>query len=181
MNQLTALDVSKSTALQYLNCFNNQLTVLDVSKNTALEILYCYYNQLTTLTLSNKHTALEQLFCGNNQLTALNVSGCTALQRLNCLNNQLTTLDLSNCPELNELKVVCDSNVTVIWASSTTSTASTFSASSSGSRTASYAPGVLAVLPAFTPPVSGTYTFTVSLDSTPQSPRGARASSLREE
>ncbi|MBQ7267796.1 MAG: leucine-rich repeat domain-containing protein, partial [Synergistaceae bacterium] len=166
-NQLTTLTLSnKHTALEQLFCGNNQLTALNVSGCTALESLECYDNQLTSLNVDGC-TALTSLSCSNNQLTDLDVSSCTALKGLYCSNNQLTTLDLSNCHNLYANQVDCDSNVTVIWPSSTPSTASTFSASSSGSRTASYAPGVLAVLPAFTPPVSGTYTFTVSLDSTP--------------
>ena len=36
---LTALDVSKNTALTELHCWNNGLTELDVSKNTALTVL----------------------------------------------------------------------------------------------------------------------------------------------
>ncbi|MBQ7193647.1 MAG: leucine-rich repeat domain-containing protein, partial [Synergistaceae bacterium] len=159
---LTRLDFSN----QYYTDPKFQLVSLDVSGCIGLTELICYNNQLVSLNV-NGCTALQTLACQDNQLTELDVSGCTALQSLSCENNQLTTLDLSNCPELNSGNVYCDSSVTVIWPSSTTSAASTFSASSSGSRTASYAPGVLAVLPAFTPPVSGTYTFTVSLDSTP--------------
>ena len=93
-NQLTALDVSKNTALTRLWCYNNQLTKLDVSKNTALTELWCYFNQLTALDIS-KNTALTELYCSNNQLTALDVSKNTALTSLNCYNNQLTALDVS--------------------------------------------------------------------------------------
>ena len=38
---LTSLDVSKNTALTYLDCSHNDLTSLDVSKNTALTYLDC--------------------------------------------------------------------------------------------------------------------------------------------
>ena len=61
-----------------LYCYENQLTALDVSGCTALEYLYCYENQLTALDVSGC-TALEYLDCYSNQLTALDVSGCTAL------------------------------------------------------------------------------------------------------
>lgn len=43
-NRLTALDVSKNTALTYLDCSNNQLTSLDISKNTQLHTLYADNN-----------------------------------------------------------------------------------------------------------------------------------------
>ena len=115
-NLLTSLDVSKNTALLYLDCENNQYLIsLDVSKNTALEELYCYGNQLISLDVSkntalkildlssnqlksldvSKNTALTSLFCYNNQLTSLDVSKNTALAKLSCFNNQLTALDVS--------------------------------------------------------------------------------------
>ena len=93
-NQLTALDLSRNTALTGLNCEDNQLTALDVSQNTALIRLYCEDNQLTTLDVS-QNTALRGFWCDKNQLTALDVSKNTALQTLACTNNQLTALDVS--------------------------------------------------------------------------------------
>ena len=101
-NQLTALDVSKNTALTRLWCYNNQLTALDVSRNTALEELRCYNNQLTALDVS-KNTALTELYCSDNQLTTLDVSKNTALTTLYCSNNQLTALDVSKNTELASL------------------------------------------------------------------------------
>jgi Leucine-rich repeat (LRR) protein len=106
-NQLTALDVSKCTALQTLYCDDNQLTALDVSKCTALQTLYCDSNQLTALDVS-KCPALNGLSCGYNQLTALDVSKCTALECLLCGSNQLTALDVSKCTTLQNL--YCDDN-----------------------------------------------------------------------
>ncbi|MCH5174927.1 MAG: hypothetical protein J1F40_03480, partial [Prevotellaceae bacterium] len=50
-NQLTALDVSKNTALTDLYCSDNQLTALDVSKNTALTYLECYNNQIKGISM----------------------------------------------------------------------------------------------------------------------------------
>ena len=93
-NQLTALDLSHNTELTELYCFKNQLTALDVSKNTALTRLSCPDNQLTTLDLS-QNTELTMLYCYNNQLTALDVSKNTALIWLDCNNNQLKALDVS--------------------------------------------------------------------------------------
>lgn len=49
----SSLNVSKSTALKYLRCYDNQLTGLDVSACTALIYLSCEYNQLTSLDVSN--------------------------------------------------------------------------------------------------------------------------------
>ncbi|MBP3318352.1 MAG: fimbrillin family protein [Alistipes sp.] len=106
-NQLTALDVSKNTALELLDVFDNPITTLDVSKNVALTALSCYSNQLTTLDVSN-NTALTDLRCQTNQLTTLDVSNNTALERLLCSSNQLTTLDVSNNTALKSLQ--CSSN-----------------------------------------------------------------------
>ena len=53
-NNLTSLDVSKNTALDYLVSHSNQLTSLDVSKNTALTSLYCRGNKLDCTALKNK-------------------------------------------------------------------------------------------------------------------------------
>ena len=40
-NQLTSLNVSNNTALEFLNCHTNLLTTLDVSNNTALRLFCC--------------------------------------------------------------------------------------------------------------------------------------------
>jgi hypothetical protein len=106
-NQLSALDLSKNTALKSLRCYNNQLTTLDFSNNTVLTDIECNDNQLTALDVSN-NTALGSLVCYNNQLTALDVSNNTALGGLSCYNNQLTALDVSKNTALGELW--CGSN-----------------------------------------------------------------------
>ena len=51
-NQLTALDVSRNTALISLVCNNNQLTTLDVSQNIMLKKLYCSNNLFTAEALN---------------------------------------------------------------------------------------------------------------------------------
>lgn len=88
-NKLTALDVSKNTALTELDCGRNQLTALDLSHNTALEMLWCNVNQLTSLDLSH-NTALRFLCCDYNQLTALDLSHNTALTELYCTYNRIS-------------------------------------------------------------------------------------------
>ena len=101
-NQLTGLDLTRSTALITLNCSNNQLTSLDLSKNVALITLNCASNQLTSLDLSN-HSALERLSCEKNQLIRPNLSGCSSLKELSCHTNQLIRLDISACRGLTKL------------------------------------------------------------------------------
>ena len=106
-NQLTSLDVSRNTALTYLDCDDNLLPSLDVSRNTALTTLYCSDNQLPSLDVS-QNTALKTLFCHVNQLTSLNVSVNTKLTHLSCAENELTSLDVSANTELTYLD--CNSN-----------------------------------------------------------------------
>ena len=55
---LTALDLSKNTQLEWLDCGSNQLTSLDVSKNTQLKMLACDGNNFTTATLDDIYCAL---------------------------------------------------------------------------------------------------------------------------
>lgn len=101
-NQLTTLNASGLTELQYLVCNDNQLTTLNVSGLTKLKTLKCYNNQLTTLNAGGL-TELDNLTCNNNQLTALNLSGSTKLCRLQCNANKLTALDLSGLTALSTL------------------------------------------------------------------------------
>ena len=89
--ELTALDVSKNTALEWLSCGHNLFTTVDVSKNTALTHLnFGYGSQITTLDVS-KNTALKSLYIIDAQLKSLDVSTNTELRELNVRNNQLTT------------------------------------------------------------------------------------------
>ena len=98
-NQLTSLDLSQNTVLEYLYCQENQLTSLDLSQNTVLKTLSCYKNQLTSLDLS-QNTDLNGLNCESNQLTSLDFSQNTVLKELYCQNNQLTSLDISRNTDL---------------------------------------------------------------------------------
>jgi Leucine-rich repeat (LRR) protein len=101
-NQLTSLNVSGLTNLQSLDCMNNQLSSLNVSGCTNLLSLGCCNNQLTSLNV-NGLSNLQTLLCYNNQLTSLNVSGITNLQSLDCGYNQLTSLNVSGLTNLQEL------------------------------------------------------------------------------
>ena len=123
-NQLTELDVSKNINLTEINCASNQLTGLDVSKNINLTKLNCASNQLTGLDVS-QNINLTNFDCASNQLNELNVLNNLKLAYLLCHNNKLTTLDISKCEKLigcgngekdenNQIKLLCDDNVTVI-------------------------------------------------------------------
>ena len=101
-NNLTFIDVSKNTALNYFGCYDNPLTSIDVSYNTSLINFDCWGTQLTSLDVTN-NAALVTLSCGSNQLTSLDVSNNTALMYLFCDENDLTSLDVSNNTALIEL------------------------------------------------------------------------------
>ena len=81
-------------ALKNLYVSQNDLTMLDLSANTALEWLVCNSNQLTYINL-DQNKALRRLECQNNQLTSLDVSCCPVLGELLCNINQLTSLILN--------------------------------------------------------------------------------------
>ncbi len=104
LNQLTQLDVSELSNLQGLHCSDNQLTQLDTSNNTALKGLFAYKNQLTSLDVS-KNTDLERFSASDNQLTSLDVTNNVNLIQLRVHNNQITSLDVTN-----------NVNLIVLWA-----------------------------------------------------------------
>lgn len=170
-NQLIELDTSGLTDLMWLHCNNNQLITLDVSGCTSLAELSCVNNLLTTLDVSDL-TTLQFLACNSNQLTTLKVNG-TGLGELWCNDNQLTTLDLSDCFLLGQYRnnVHCDDDLraNIIWPPDTSATMSAKHTSSPSALSVSIndSAEILAVLPAFTPVQSGTYTFTTSLDRDP--------------
>ena len=106
-NQLTELDVSKNTVLEYLDCANNQLTGLDVRQNAALQSLDCSKNQLTSLDV-RQNTKLDVLWCYQNQLTELDVRQNAALEYLYCYENPLTELDVRQNAKL--VNLYCNQN-----------------------------------------------------------------------
>jgi len=89
----TARTITITGDVTYLNCSEQQITALDVSKNTALTELGCDNNQLSSLDMS-KNTALTDLRCDNNQLYALDVSN-TMLTYLECQSNQFDATGLN--------------------------------------------------------------------------------------
>ena len=105
--QLISLDVSKNTALVYLECSWNRLISLDVSGCTALIRLVCGGNQLSDLDVGDC-TALETLMFEDNLISSLDVSNNTALKRLSCSSNQLTSLDVSDNTAL--ISLFCNYN-----------------------------------------------------------------------
>ncbi|MCL1891069.1 MAG: hypothetical protein FWG00_03495 [Coriobacteriia bacterium] len=100
--QVSTLDVSKCSNLEWLDLEKNALTKLNVSKNKKLKVLECGSNNLTSLKLSNNKKLLA-LYCNNNYLTALKLNKNTKLIELVCSFNQLKSLSLSKNKKLESL------------------------------------------------------------------------------
>ncbi len=71
-NQITNINLSTNTSLQYLDCSRNQITTLELGTNALLTSLHCSYNEIIDLDVSS-NTFLTYLNGENNQLTSLNV------------------------------------------------------------------------------------------------------------
>ena len=93
-NNLTEIDLSHNTKLEYLNCHHNKLKELDVSGLPLLKTFYCGHNALPSIDVS-KNEKLEDFDCQDNHLDTLDVSQNTELEELACVGNNLTELDVS--------------------------------------------------------------------------------------
>ena len=107
-NPITALDLTRNTALTGVQCYWCDLTALNVKGCNALKSLACEHNDLQSLDVSGC-PALEQLSCDNNQLTALEVTANPVLWRLYCTENQMTSLKVKGLRNLRE--VYCRGNL----------------------------------------------------------------------
>ena len=102
-NNLTKIDLSKSTSITFLNCSENKITSLDLSKNTLLAYVSCDSNNLQSLILGDNHN-LQNVYASYNKLTSLDVSNCTSLESLDITGNKLKNIlvndkQLNNTPE----------------------------------------------------------------------------------
>lgn len=103
-NELTSIDVSKSTGLNVLDCSFNRLTALQLVANINLENLDCSYNELPTLALL-QNTALKSLSCSYNKLTSLDITKNTKLIYVHALKNLFPTIDVSKNQLLQSLTI----------------------------------------------------------------------------
>ncbi len=102
-NNITKIDLSKSTSITFLNCNDNQIEVLDLSNNKQLNYVSCDNNKLRSLILG-ENSSLESLYCSANKLTSLDVKGCTNLESFDATGNKINTIvvnnkQLANTPE----------------------------------------------------------------------------------
>lgn len=111
-NEISSLSVKNNTELKYLNCDSNEISSLDVRSNTKLEYLECQNNRLSSLDVGS-NTKLNHLLCANNQISSLDVRKNLLLVYFDCANNQISSLDTSknvslvhfNCSE-NQLTAI---------------------------------------------------------------------------
>lgn len=99
LNNLTSLDLSSNTALQFLHAYDNQLTSLNVTNNPALINLWISNNNLDSIDVTH-NLMLEGLACFNNNFTNIDVTQNLALKDFRCAFNPLTTVDVSNNTQL---------------------------------------------------------------------------------
>lgn len=104
LSNISTLDVSTNTALTYLLCSYSKLSTIDVSKNTALTLLSCHGNNISSLDVS-KNTELITLVCGESLISSIDLSNQPLLESLYIRHCNVTTLDLSNNPKLRSLMV----------------------------------------------------------------------------
>ena len=108
VNQLNALDLSKSSELTELYCRNSKLTALDLSANTKLQKIDAASNKMTTLDVRNLPELTYLDLQANFDLKAIDVSKNTKLEELNVAQGKLTSLNVSNNRKLVDLKVFCN-------------------------------------------------------------------------
>ena len=94
-NNLSAVNLSLNTSLDYLELGENNITSIDLSNNTLLEHLNLYGNQLTSIDVS-ANQALTYLSLGGNSFTTIDVSSNLQISDLLLFNNNLNSLDLSS-------------------------------------------------------------------------------------
>ncbi len=96
-SNLTTLDLSQNTALQYLHAYNNNYGAdgLNLTGNTAIKTAWVSNSGLTSITV-NGCAALDTLKCQDNpEIAELNVASNTAMRYLDLARNHVRDLDLS--------------------------------------------------------------------------------------
>ena len=108
VNQLNALDLSKSSELTELYCRNSKLTALDLSANKKLQKIVAASNKLTTLDVRNLPELTYLDLQANFDLKAIDVSKNPKLEFLNLAQTGLTSLNVKKNRKLVDLKVYCN-------------------------------------------------------------------------
>ncbi|MDR2774284.1 MAG: Ig-like domain-containing protein [Tannerella sp.] len=98
-NQISSVDISKNTALKYVDFRNNKIEELETGSLTKLETLICDENELEEIDISN-NMLLKEFSCADNKIKNLDVNDHSELYDFNCSNNKLTVIDIGNNKKL---------------------------------------------------------------------------------
>ncbi len=90
---LTGLDVSKNTNLEFLYCVYNNIKTLNIGQNKVITTIQCMQNQLTQLDVSN-NKSLKTLYCGENDIISIDLSKNTLLENLSISIRKTATLNI---------------------------------------------------------------------------------------
>lgn len=107
LGQLSALNISRNGALEYIDCSNNNIASLSVNENKNLKELFCANNRLAGLYV-NKAQALEVIDCRNNVLEYVDISNLPNLRALICSKNRIKILNTEQNTALNHFD--CSNN-----------------------------------------------------------------------
>lgn len=107
LGQLNALNISKNSVLEYIDCSNNTISSLSVNENKNLKELICANNRLAGLYV-NKAQALEVIDCRNNVLEYVDISNLSNLRTLICSKNRMKILNTEQNSDLNYID--CSNN-----------------------------------------------------------------------
>jgi surface protein len=117
-NNLSVVNLSLNTSLDYLELGENNITSIDLSTNTLLEHLNLYGNQLTSINVSTNQT-LTYLSLGGNSFTNIDVSNNLLLTDLLVFDNDLSSLDISGSSGLINLMAKGNTNLSCIQVNQT--------------------------------------------------------------
>lgn len=94
LSEITDLDVTEATSLIKLAFNNNKISAINLSKNTAIATLYAEINELEVLDIAALKD-LKMIYANNNKLTGINISNNLALTTFNINNNLISAVDFS--------------------------------------------------------------------------------------
>lgn len=117
-NNISTVNLSLNTSLDYLELGENNITTIDLSTNTLLEHLNLYGNQLTSIDVS-ANQALTYLSLGGNSFTNVDISSNLLLIDLLVFDNDLSSLDISGSTGLINLMAKGNTNLSCIQVNQT--------------------------------------------------------------
>ena len=117
-NNLSTINLSVNTSLNYLELGENNITSVDLSTNTLLEHLNLFGNQLTSINVSTNQK-LTYLSLGGNSFTNIDVSNNLLLTDLLVFDNDLSSLDISGSTGLINLMAKGNTNLSCVQVNQT--------------------------------------------------------------